>query len=91
MKINPYIRQDKTMEGVVINFIDVSEIRQLSSIIEGVFNSSTSGITAKRAIRNEKNEVTDFEYIAVNVTAKKMLNVNSGIYSVNVCCKSFRN
>jgi two-component system CheB/CheR fusion protein len=54
MKINPYIRQDKTMEGVVINFIDVSEIRQLSSIIEGVFSSSTSGITAKRAIRNEK-------------------------------------
>ena len=52
MKINPYIRLDKTTEGVVINFIDVTEIRKLNSIVEGVFNSSSSGITAKKAIRD---------------------------------------
>ena len=78
MKINPYVRQDKTMEGVVINFIDVSEIKRLNSIIEGVFNSSTSGITATRAVRDDKKHITDFEYIAANTTAEKMLKVDSG-------------
>lgn len=78
MKINPYIRLDKTMEGVVINFIDVTEIKKLNSIIEGVFNSSTSGITAKKAIRDERNQIVDFEYIAANVTAEKIMNVGPG-------------
>lgn len=78
MKINPYIRIDKTMEGVVINFINVSEIKKLTSIIEGVFNSSTSGITATRAIRDENNRIVDFEYIATNLTAENILNVPAG-------------
>lgn len=78
MKINPYIRQDRTMEGVVINFINVSELKKLNSIIEGVFNSSTSGITAKRAVRDDKHAIVDFEYIAANITAEKMLDIGPG-------------
>jgi two-component system, chemotaxis family, CheB/CheR fusion protein len=78
MKINPYLRQDRMIDGVVINFIDITEVRQLNSIIEGVFNSSTSGITAKKAIRNDKLEILDFQYIAANRTAEKILGVESG-------------
>jgi two-component system CheB/CheR fusion protein len=78
MKINPYIRLDKTREGVVVNFIDVTEIRKLNSIIEGVFNSSSSGITAKKAIRDQQNHIVDFEYVAANSTAEKMLEVKPG-------------
>jgi two-component system, chemotaxis family, CheB/CheR fusion protein len=73
MKINPYLRQDRSMDGVVINFIDITETRQLSSIIEGVFNSSPSGIVSKRAIRNENNEIIDFEYLAANHAAERII------------------
>ncbi|MBT1702400.1 chemotaxis protein CheB [Chryseosolibacter indicus] len=73
MKITPYVRQDRTIDGVVVNFIDVSEIKNLSSIIEGVFNGSKSGISAKRAIRNEKGTIIDFEYITANKSAKKII------------------
>lgn len=73
MKINPYVRQDRTIDGVVINFIDITESKQLSGIIEGVFNSSPSGITASKAIRNEKGEIVDFQYLAANNAAEKIL------------------
>ena len=66
------------MDGVVINFVDISEIKKLTSIIEGVFNSSTSGITAKRAVRNDQHQIIDLEYISANTAAENMLNVNPG-------------
>lgn len=73
MKINPYVRQDRIIDGVVINFVDISEIKQLNSIIEGVFNSSSSGITAKVAVRDKGNNIIDFQYIAANSAAEKVI------------------
>jgi two-component system, chemotaxis family, CheB/CheR fusion protein len=78
MKVNPYQRQDRTNDGVVLNFIDVSELRNLHSIIQGVFDSATSAITAMRAIRDTKNEIIDFEYIATNRSAEAMLGIKHG-------------
>lgn len=73
MKINPYVRQDKSIDGVVVNFIDITSTKELNSIIEGVFNSSPSGITAKRAVRNEKGEIVDFTYLAANEAAERII------------------
>jgi two-component system, chemotaxis family, CheB/CheR fusion protein len=85
MKINPYTRQDKTVDGVVVNFIDISEIKNLNGIIQGIFDSSTNGITAKMAIRNEKNQIVDFQYTAINRTGEGMLGVKTGdFYKKNV-------
>ena len=78
MRINPYIRQDKTSDGVVINFIDVTEIKNLSSIIQGVFDSSTSAIAAQKAVRDDQNKIIDFEYIATNHAAETVLGVRLG-------------
>jgi two-component system, chemotaxis family, CheB/CheR fusion protein len=75
MRIAPFFRQDKSIDGVVVNFIDVSQLKTLNSIIEAILNSSTSGILAKRAIRNKKNEIIDFEYISVNKAAETMLHI----------------
>jgi two-component system, chemotaxis family, CheB/CheR fusion protein len=75
MKINPYVRQDRTLDGAVVNFIDITESKQLTGIIEGVFNSSPSGITAKQAIRNEKGQIVDFQYIAANQAAENVVGV----------------
>lgn len=75
MKINPYVRLDGTLDGVVVNFVDITESKRLTSILEGVFNSSASGIVAKRAIRNEVGDILDFEYIAANQAAERILGV----------------
>jgi two-component system, chemotaxis family, CheB/CheR fusion protein len=78
MRIAPFYRQDKSIDGVVVNFIDVSQLKTLNSIIEAVLNSSTSGILAKKSIRNRNNEITDFEYISVNRAAEIMLHLTPG-------------
>jgi two-component system, chemotaxis family, CheB/CheR fusion protein len=75
MRIVPYERQNKTTNGVVVNFIDISDFKRLSNILEAVFNSSTSGITHKRPIRNAQKKIIDFEYVAMNESAEAMLNV----------------
>jgi two-component system CheB/CheR fusion protein len=85
MRINPYVRQDKSTDGVVINFIDITELRNLNGIIEGVFDSSTNGIAAKKAIRDNNNEITDFEYVATNKAAEAMLGIKQGnLYKRNL-------
>lgn len=69
MRISPYIKLNNTIDGIVVTFIDITETKQLSSIIDSVFNSSVSGITAKKAIRDKNNNIIDFEYIVVNEAA----------------------
>lgn len=73
MRIAPYLRQNKSVDGVVVNFIDVSEVRQLNNILEAVFNSSNSAIIALNAVRNEKGKIVDFETVSINNTAEKLL------------------
>lgn len=78
MRINPYLKCNRR-DGIVINFIDVSESKKLSGIIEAVFNISSSGITAKRTIRNSSNEIIDFEYLIVNESYKKLYDLSGDI------------
>jgi two-component system CheB/CheR fusion protein len=68
MRIRPYVRQDKTRDGVVVNFIDISEMKRLGNIIEGVFNNSPNAIIALKAVRDD-NKIIDFEFAAINKNA----------------------
>ena len=74
MRIMPYIRQDKTTDGVVVTFIDISQIKELDNIIKAVFNSSLSSIMAFKVIRDEKQQIIDFKWIASNHEADRFLN-----------------
>ncbi len=78
MKITPYVRQDQSVDGVVITFVDISEVKRLSSILEAIFDSSAYGISAKKAIRNHRNEIIDFEYITANATCEKIYELPEG-------------
>ncbi len=78
MRIAPFFRQDKSIDGVVVNFVDISQLKTLNSIVGAILNSSTSGILAKKAIRNKKKEIIDFEYTSVNRAAEMMLNMKPG-------------
>lgn len=66
MRISPYIRQDQSNDGVVINFIDVSEVKGLNEIVKAVFNSSPNGIVALKSIKDSRGRIVDFEIIAAN-------------------------
>jgi two-component system, chemotaxis family, CheB/CheR fusion protein len=78
MRVSPYLRRDGAVDGVVITFVDATESKRLSSILEGVFQSSISGITAKRAVRNQAREIIDFEYVLVNSAAESFFGVKPG-------------
>lgn len=73
MRIAPYIKQDKVADGVVISFSNVTESKRLNSLIEAIFNASTSAITALRPVTNKKGDVIDFEFISGNNTCKEFL------------------
>jgi two-component system CheB/CheR fusion protein len=78
MRITPFVRRDKSTDGVVINFVNISQSKQLNGIIEGVFKSSPNGIIAKKVIRDKQNRIVDFECLAANVAAEKMFGVSPG-------------
>ena len=78
MRITPFVRRDRTTDGAVINFINISQSKRLNSIVEGVFKSSPNGIIAKRVIRDDQNRVVDFECITANAAAERMFSVKPG-------------
>jgi len=71
MRIIPYIRQDKRQDGVVLTFVDITTIKNLNNIISGVFNASQSAIIALKAIRNEQNQIVDFQFLTANAATEK--------------------
>lgn len=79
LRITPYVRRDGGIDGVVVNFTDISESKKLTSIVNSIFNISTDGITAKRAIRNEQNKIIDFEYLATNKAAQRIFGIKNGL------------
>ena len=76
MRIMPYIRKDKKMDGVVITFVDISKLTELSNIITAVFNASLNGVIAFKAVRNKQHFITDFECLSFNEASLKILGKN---------------
>ncbi|PTT01799.1 chemotaxis protein [Pedobacter sp. HMWF019] len=69
MRILPYVRQDKKNDGVVVTFVDISQITALNNLINGVFNASLNAIFVFTAIRNQDHFITDFKCVSFNNAA----------------------
>lgn len=80
MKIMPYMRQDKKVDGVIITFIDVSNIKELNNIIKAVFNSSVSAIMAFKTVRDQRNRIADFKWVAANYASDELLGRDKQAY-----------
>ena len=80
MRILPYVRQDLKVDGAVITFIDITPIKELHQVINGVFNASLSAILAFKTIKNRKNEITDLICTASNHAADKLLGKANSAY-----------
>lgn len=80
MKIIPYVRQDKNIDGVVITFIDVSSIKELNAIVKGVFNGSVSALMALRSVKDSEGEIADFRWMAANYASDALLKMPTSRY-----------
>jgi two-component system CheB/CheR fusion protein len=76
LRISPYERHDKRIDGAVINFVDITKAKQLDSLLDAIFQSVPSAIVATKSIRNNQKEINDFEFIAVNPSGEKNLGLN---------------
>ena len=79
MKISPFLRQNKSTDGVVVTFFNITELKKLNSIIQGIFNSSVSGIVALRAIRNASKKVIDFEWVTANNATEGLIGIKNDL------------
>jgi len=89
MRIMPYIKQDKTKDGVVVNFINISKIKELNSIIESLFNNAPNATIALKALRSWKGELIDFEFTAANSNAEQLLEVKGTLSNKELLKENF--
>ncbi|MFC6998885.1 chemotaxis protein CheB [Rufibacter roseus] len=73
MRILPYLKQDGNKDGVVLSFVEVTTLKVLSNVVQGVLNSSLNNIMAFKAIRNEEKVITDFTWSLLNKQAEQLL------------------
>jgi two-component system CheB/CheR fusion protein len=95
MRILPYVKKDNQTDGAVISFFDITGYKELNNIIKGVFNSSSNAIMALRSLRDDKGDISDFQWLAANHATDSFLGKKADSYigqPVKVCCPElFRN
>lgn len=72
MRILPYIRHDKTVDGVVISFVDISAMKQRDNILKAVFNASPNAVIALSAVREERT-IKAFRILRANDAADAVI------------------
>jgi two-component system CheB/CheR fusion protein len=73
LRIIPYLKHDGNKDGVVLSFVEVTTLKTLSNVVQGVLNSSLNNIMAFRAVRNAEKVITDFEWSLLNKQAEKLV------------------
>ena len=80
MRILPFVRQDKKIDGVVISFVDVSALKDLDNIVKGVFNAINNSIMVFRKSDELDAGPYDFEWVAANHKADKLIGLQNNEY-----------
>ncbi len=70
MKAYPYITNNNIVDGIVLTFVDISLIKNLNEIINGVFDSSQNSIFAFNSVMDSEYAIRDFECVAANRTSE---------------------
>ncbi|MDX5422308.1 MAG: PAS domain-containing protein [Hymenobacteraceae bacterium] len=73
MRIIPYLKHDGNKDGVVLSFVEVTTLKALSNVVQGVLNSSLNSIMAFQAVRDEKGEIKDFSWSLLNKRAEELI------------------
>ncbi|MBA9078778.1 chemotaxis protein CheB [Rufibacter quisquiliarum] len=73
MRIIPYLKYDGNKDGVVLSFVEVTTLKALSNVVQGVLNSSLNNIMAFKAVRNEESAIIEFTWSLLNRQAEQMI------------------
>lgn len=73
MKLMPYVRHNKKIDGVVLAFVDIDKMKMLNDHLSGILKSSLNGIMTFAAVKDNSNRIIDFEYTLINPAAEKIL------------------
>jgi two-component system CheB/CheR fusion protein len=73
LRVLPYIRLDHSLDGAVVTFVNITPLKQLNQLLDGVLNGSMSGIMAFRNVRDKHGKVVDFQWLLVNEAAARMV------------------
>src|SRR6185437_8205697 len=77
LKIIPYVRMNNKLDGAVITFIDITQMRLLNEVIAGVTENSPSGILALAPIK-DSHEGSGFKLLFSNPKADDILGIQLG-------------
>ncbi|SFU49555.1 two-component system, chemotaxis family, CheB/CheR fusion protein [Pontibacter akesuensis] len=72
MRVLPYITQERRIDGAIIIFIQINELKNLHLLHAGILNSSPNAIMALKAVRQDLI-ITDFTLNTVNYKAQELL------------------
>ncbi|PTX18100.1 two-component system CheB/CheR fusion protein [Pontibacter mucosus] len=78
MRIIPYLKHDGNRDGVVVSFVDVTTLKTLSNVVQGVLNSSFNSIMAFKAMRDENQQVKDFAWTLLNRKTESVIGQSQG-------------
>ncbi|MFD2515523.1 chemotaxis protein CheB [Pontibacter locisalis] len=70
MRIIPYLKHNGNKDGVVLSFVEVTALKALSNVVQGVLDSSLSSIMAFQAIRDDDKKIRDFSWSLLNKRAE---------------------
>ncbi|MDB5261028.1 MAG: chemotaxis protein [Adhaeribacter sp.] len=76
LRILPYLSQEKGVEGAIIIFIPINELKTLYLMQAGILDSSPNAILSLKAVRNSLQVVVDFECTLLNKKAETLLGIN---------------
>ncbi|MDT3401375.1 chemotaxis protein CheB [Mucilaginibacter terrae] len=72
MRIMPYLKKGGKIDGVVITFIDITDITRLNNMIAGVYNASSAAILAFGAVTDKNGTVISYSCISHNHAAQEL-------------------
>lgn len=72
-RIYPFLRRDKEIDGVVLTFVDISDVKNLHGILKGVFDSSLNAIFILSILDHDAEQPLDFNIVTQNYAAEKLL------------------
>ncbi|MDX5423069.1 MAG: PAS domain-containing protein [Hymenobacteraceae bacterium] len=73
MRVLPYITQEHKIDGAIIIFVQINELKNLQLLHAGILDSSPNAILGLKAIRDQANKITDFALRVTNHKAQELL------------------
>ncbi|MBC5992253.1 chemotaxis protein CheB [Pontibacter cellulosilyticus] len=70
MRILPYITQERKIDGAIIIFIQINELKNMQLLHAGILQSSPNAIMALKSLRNTSNQIIDFSINIINRKAE---------------------